>query len=237
MWVSFVFVLCRIDICCDLQLCNVLVLVYFIFTTSFDLSLMHSSQNFKLLPVLCYCFVCVIRCIANRKYTIFYIHSVRLSTDNITLIHWIKILTMYCYKWSWLTVGELSIIDMGCSTIFCVCIFQLKKKIEGVEVSWALGAAFEVLTEEGLLRWPQNYLRSYLICVCVHVQTCIIFLSIVLAPFFLPPKFVVPWSSKRKGCSYDHYNITDIFQPPLLCSYKVTEQRACVFLLMFLPAI
>ncbi|WAR20024.1 ENTP5-like protein [Mya arenaria] len=29
---------------------------------------------------------------------------------------------------------------------------HLKKKIAGVEVSWALGAAFEVLTEEGLLR-------------------------------------------------------------------------------------
>ena len=63
-------------------------------------------QIFKLLPKRHIFFDLVIRFITNRKYTFFCIFYVGLSADNIILIYWIKIDS---YKWSWLTVVELSI--------------------------------------------------------------------------------------------------------------------------------
>ena len=63
-------------------------------------------QIFKLLPKRHIFFDLVIRFMTNRKYAFFCIFYVRLSADNIILIYWIKIDS---YKWSWLTVVELSI--------------------------------------------------------------------------------------------------------------------------------
>jgi len=67
-------------------------------------------QMFKLLLMRHICFDLVIRFITNRKYAFFCFFYVRMSAENIILIHWIKIDHVQL-KWSWLTVVELSIIN------------------------------------------------------------------------------------------------------------------------------
>jgi len=46
---------------------------------------------FKIFPFLKYFIVCVTMVIVNREYSFYCIYSGRMSPDNITLIHWIKI--------------------------------------------------------------------------------------------------------------------------------------------------
>jgi len=68
-------------------------------------------QMFNLLPHLLKSIAHMIRLITNRKIAFYCIYLVRLSPDNISLINWIQIdHDLYCYKWSWLTVVELSIV-------------------------------------------------------------------------------------------------------------------------------
>jgi len=68
---------------------------------------MHSSPNSNLLPFLYFSFVSVIRYFTNLTGSTLSFVFTRSDCHltNKTLVQGLK-LTMYCYKWSWLTDGE-----------------------------------------------------------------------------------------------------------------------------------
>ena len=142
-------------------------------TPKFKLFWLVQMQNFNILPFL-YIFIRVITFITNRKYALFRYPN---PLD--------KKCTMYCYKWSWLAVRELSIISLIMNYFRLLC-----------------SPAMPLSDTHG--RTDNIWLHA----ICPKIFLCPILLSIML---IFATHFIISISSKKRGSYNRHHRLSVVY--------------------------